>query len=296
MRIAQAREQFLQYLAVERECSEATITAYRSDLACFAGFVEEQHIADEVERLRPEDLASFMQRLRQRDLAAQTVARRMNCLRSLFRFLQIKGKLDINPCGSISVPKKPRRLPTYLSVGECQRLLAATDTNYYVMLAFRDRAALSLLVYTGIRRSELLNLRLSDVDLQARWLRVTEGKGGKPRVVPLVAPAIAATGDWLEMRPECDHDYLLCGLSRKPLGRKGLYELFSKTLDNAGIQRPGITIHSLRHTFASLLLQNGCDLVSIQRMLGHASLESTAVYVHLDMASLREAVQNHPLS
>lgn len=296
MDIEEAREQFLQYLEAERGASEETIKAYRCDLRCFARFVAEEQMTDKAGQLTAGQLVQFMQHLQHQGLASQTVARRMNCLRSMFKFLQLKGNVEANPCASVSVPKKPRKLPTYLSTEECKRLLAATDRNYYVMLAFRDRAALSLLLHTGLRRGELLNLHLSDIDLQARWLRVTEAKGGKDRVIPLVAAVIAAISDWLEMRPRCDHDSLLCGLTRKPLGRKGLYRLFRKALKNADIHRSDITLHSLRHTFASLLLQNGCDLVSIQRLLGHASLESTAVYLHLDMASLHEAVAHHPVS
>jgi len=115
------------------------------------------------------------------------------------------------------------------------------------------------------------------------------------RMVPLVPEAIEAVRDWLEFRTDCHHRCLFCTLTRKPLGRNGLHALFRKALRNAAICRPGITLHSLRHSFASLLLKNGCDLVSIKELLGHASLESTSIYLHVERAALQEAVARHPL-
>jgi len=114
------------------------------------------------------------------------------------------------------------------------------------------------------------------------------------RLVPLVPEAIGAVEDWLEFRPVCKHRFLFSTLTRKPLGRHGLQDLFRKALMSAGITRPGISVHTLRHTSATLLLRNGCDLMSIKEMLGHASLESTAIYLHVDMASLQAAGAKHP--
>jgi len=201
-----------------------------------------------------------------------------------------------NPCAPIIIPKPQRKIPVCLSSEECRRLLESTDHNHYMMLAFRDRAVLAVLVYAGIRRAELLNIRFADLDLEAGRLRISRGKGNRWRFVPLVREAVEAIRDWLELRPECNTDHLFTTISRRPLGVHGIQALFRKAVSHAGIDRPGVTIHSVRHSFASMLLAAGCDLVSIQELLGHASLETTSIYLHVDQARLRDAVAMHPLA
>ena len=292
MRIEEAREHFLSYLEAERGYSPLTVSTYRSDIG---QFMSHQGKARQVEGVRTCDLREFMVSLQARGLQASTIARRINCLRSFFKFLWTNDYMATNPCMKITTPKTPRKLPTVLTEDECRALLDSAYQCHYTMLGFRDRAVLSLLVYTGIRRQELLDITLDDIDLEQRWLRVRRGKGNKMRMVPLVPEAIEAVRDWLEFRTDCHHRCLFCTLTRKPLGRNGLHALFRKALRNAAICRPGITLHSLRHSFASLLLKNGCDLVSIKELLGHASLESTSIYLHVDIAALQEAVAKHPL-
>ena len=186
-----------------------------------------------------------------------------------------------HPLARVATPKKQKQIPMYLSFEECQRLLDATDKNHLFLLAFRDKAMLGTFIYTGIRRGELLALTMADVDFEARTLAVRNGKGGKGRVIPLYDELIELLRDWLELRPQCEH---------------GLQEAFHRAKKAAGIDREGVTIHTLRHTFASSLLQNGADLVSIQRLLAHSSLDTTAIYRHVQMDGLREAVDKHPLS
>jgi len=296
MQFEQAVEQFLYWLEIERECSPLTIEAYQSDARQFRAFLSDVGIDHDTKAITSDVVRQFIAEMKGRGLSPQTIARRINCLRSLWRFLNITGLETTNPCIAVTVPRKRRSLPTFLSVDECRAMLGATETNHYAILAFRDRAALSLLMCAGLRRSELLDLLVSDIDVDAGWVRVRRGKGGRPRMVPLVGEAVPAVRDWLELRPECGHDRLLTTLSRKPLGKNGLQVLFHKALRNSGIMRPGLTLHSLRHTFASLLLQNGCDLLSIQKMLGHASLDTTAIYLHVGMKTLQEAALRHPLA
>lgn len=196
----------------------------------------------------------------------------------------------------MSTPKLRRRVPNYLTPDECRRFLKATDENHFFDLAFRDRAILATLLYTGIRRSELVALRLTDVDLETRTLTVRHGKGGRSRVVPLRDDLIALLRDWLELRPDGDHDLLFTNRIGQPLGKHGLQEAFRRAVRAAAIERRGVSIHTLRHTFASTLLQNGADLVSIQTLLGHTSLDTTAVYLHVQMDGLREAVERNPVA
>ena len=296
MTIQEARERFLSYLEAERGYSPLTIVAYRSDIRQFLEFFHGEQVGVSVENIETSDIRDFVASLQAKGLKPPTISRRINCLRSFFGFLWDNEYVSSNPCMRISTPKKQRKLPTVLTEGECRALLDAAYDCHYTMLGFRDRAVLSLLIYTGVRRQELLDLTLDDVDLEQRWLTVRRGKGNKMRLVPLVPEAIWAVADWLEFRPDCTHERLFATLTGRPLGRHGLQDLFRKALQNAGISRSGVTVHSLRHTFASLLLKNGCDLMSIKEMLGHASLESTAIYLRVDLSTLRTNIARHPLS
>jgi len=196
----------------------------------------------------------------------------------------------------VSTPKLRRKVPNYLTPDECRRLLKATEQNHFFDLACRDKALIATLRYTGVRRAELLALDITDLDFEARTLTVRHGKGGRSRVVPLRDDLIALIRDWLELRPKCDHDRLFTNRIGQPLGKHGLQDAFPRAKAAAEIERDGVTLHTLRHTFASALLQNGADLVSIQTLLGHASLDTTAVYLHVQMDGLREAVERNPIS
>ena len=296
MTIREAREHFLSYLEAERGYSPLTITAYRSDIKQFTAHLDGKGSIPTVKDVRTSDVREFVFSLRAQGLKPQTIARRINCLRSFFNFLWTNEYVATNPCLKITTPKKARTLPTVLTEEESRALLEAAYQSHYTMLGFRDHAVFGLLLYTGVRRQELLDLTLDDIDLKEGWLRVRRGKGMKMRLVPLVPEAASAVQDWLEFRPQCSHHYLLTTLTGKPLGRHGLQNLFRKALRTAGIVRPGVTIHSLRHTFATLLLRNGCDLMSIKEMLGHASLESTSIYLHVNEPTLKAAIAQHPLS
>jgi len=296
MTLQEARERFLSHLSAERGYSPLTIVAYQSDLNQFIDHQATRAASLRVAEIGTSDIREFVAALAERGLKAPTITRRINCLRSFFGFLVTNDYLAADPTIGIRSPKKARKLPVTLTEQECRRLLDAAYQSHYTMLGFRDRAVLSLLLYTGLRRQELLELDLDDVDLRQGWLRVRRGKGSKMRMVPLALEAISAIEDWLEFRPQCRHQGLLATLTGKRLGRHGLQALFRKALLNAGIMRPGLTVHSMRHTFASLLLRSGCDLMSIKEMLGHASLESTAIYLHIEMSSLKVAMNRHPLA
>ena len=149
--------------------------------------------------------------------------------------------------------------------------------QYYTSLAGRDRAALSLLIYAGIRRQELLDLTLGDVDLAEGTLRVVRGKGNKTRLLPLVSEAQEVIAQWLEQRPQNGHKALLTGRDGRPLGTHGLNLLFHRAADKAGLKRDGVTLHTLRHSSATTLLHKQGDLVSLRRLLAHSMLESAAI-------------------
>ena len=204
--------------------------------------------------------------------------------------------MDANPCRKVSAPKSGERLPEYLTPDECEALLDATGEQHYHSLAVRDRTALSLLIYTGLRRHELISIDVADIDLTEGTLRVRRGKGDKSRIIALVEEARRAVRGWLKVRPQVEHGRLLTGRDGQALGAHGLNLLFRRAMRRAGLDRKGVTLHTLRHSFATMLLHSQVDLISLQRLLGHSSIGSTAIYLHVDMTRPRKAVDAHPMA
>ena len=295
MLIEEVAREFFVYLDAEKGCSRATIEAYASDLKLFTEFLVERGQKIEVELVTAEVLREYLADMSARGLSASTRGRRLYSLRSLWHYLEVTEKVTENPCRRVSAPRRHEHVPTSLSVAECARLLAACEDNHYTDLAFRDRAILTVLIYEGLRRGELVGLGLGDVDLDAMMLTVRRAKGGSWRVLPLAGAAADAVSDWLELRPRCDHSALFTTRGGRPISVKDLQRMFRRTVSRAGIGSDRVTLHSLRHTFALLLLREGVDVRSLQRLLGHRSLETTAQYLHLQTDDLRAAVDRHPL-
>jgi site-specific recombinase XerD len=297
MRLDDLHEEFLTYLEVERDYSPLTAMAYRSDFRAFLHFLKAAGLLPHLRQMDRSVVRRYVVWLKSHGLKASTVARHINSLRSFWDYLRESQYTEADPFFRISLPRRPEEVPPHLTAEEAEALLAAAGRQICVFNAFRDTAVLSLFLYTGIRRSEALNLRLSDLDLAGGTLQVVAGKGRKSRVLPLLPEVCTALSDWLELRPEnCGHDRVFTCKWGAPLSKRGLASCLNRALSKAGIARPGITLHSLRHTFACLLLKGGCDLYSLQRMLGHTRLDTTATYLHATVEDLRQAVGMHPLS
>jgi len=296
MSIEEAAELFLTYIEHERGCSAATAVAYGSDVAALLRYLAQEEIEPCVESLTAQVLRRYVSWLSRSGYSPATIARRIYAISSLYKYLVNYGYAATNPCGQVMLPKKAKRMPAVLTLEEARRVLEVADNHECPWIGFRNRAMIAVFLFCGLRRQELADLKLSDVDLRSRWLKVRRGKGGKCRSIPLTPEVAEAISDWLEFRPEVDHDYLLTGLGGGRLEKGGLRGAFRRVAKQAGVYRKGVTLHTLRHTFASLLLQEGCDLVSIQELLGHADLSTTAIYLHLDAAHLQGAVERHPLS
>lgn len=295
MLIEDAAREFFVYLDAEKGCSPATIEAYQSDLKLFLAFLRGVGCPPTVDTVTPDLLRKYLAHMSAGGLSPATRARRLYSLRSLWGYLENAGVVSGNPCRRVSAPRRRQQLPNYLSVEECARLLAACEDNHYVNLAFRDRAILCALIYQGLRRAEVLGLQLRDVDTEAMTLLVRRGKGGKSRMMPLAEPAADAIADWLEFRPTCAHSYLFTTRGDRSMSAKDLQRMFRRTVARSGIEREGVTLHTLRHTFATLLLREGVNVRALQRLLGHSSIETTALYLHLETDDLRDAVARHPL-
>lgn len=281
MRIEAAAEQFLRHLVVERGCSSLTAVAYRSDMRKLVEYLEQAGIEADVEGLTPIVLRRFVSFLAGKGYNPATIARRLCAVSSMFKYLISYGHADSNPCASVVAPKRQRKMPAVLSTEEARRVLRAAEEHTNPDMGFRNRAIVATLLFCGLRRAELVALKVADVDVRSEWLKIRTGKGGKGRSIPLVGEVRDALADWLELRPQVSHDYLFTGFTGQRLGNNGVSRMFQRVAEKADVLREGVSLHTLRHTFASLLLQQGSDLVAIQEPLGHADLSSTAIYLHL---------------
>jgi integrase/recombinase XerD len=290
---------FLAYLELERGLSRNTLEAYRTDLFQFGGHLERTGIG--ALEAGHADLTAFVNELGagadgRRPVGPATVQRKVACLRSFYRHLRREGILATDPTADLRAPKKGQRLPQVLSRGEVGRLLAAPSGTE--PSALRDRALLELMYACGLRASEAVGLELGDVDLEAGVLR-TYGKGAKERLVPVGREAVGAVRAYLERgRPRLVSDPAVAAvfLNRRggPLTRQGLYKIVQRHARAAGLDHK-MSPHTLRHTFATHLLAGGCDLRSVQEMLGHADIATTQIYTHLSAERLKDAYHSaHP--
>jgi integrase/recombinase XerD len=286
---------YLAYLAVERGLAENSLAAYRRDLRRTAGFLKQAGAGSfpEVNRAL---VARLLFWLREERLAPRTVARHIASLRGLFRYLLAQGHMKEDPTAHLESPSPWARLPGVLSQDEVERLLAAPLTSGHA--GIRDKAMLELLYAAGLRVSELVTLRLADVDLEVGYVRC-HGKGSKERVVPLGGEAQS----WVRRYLASARPLLAKGqsspslfLSRfgRPLTRQGFWKLLRAYGAAAGIDRR-VTPHTLRHSFATHLLERGADLRAVQMMLGHADISTTQIYTHVSRSHLKAVYDRyHP--
>jgi integrase/recombinase XerD len=290
---------FLAYLEFERGLSRNTLEAYRSDLLQFGAFLARREA--DVFAAGHNDLAAFLTDLAtgapgRPPVAPATLQRKAACLRSFYRHLRREGVVTADPSAELRTPRKSQRLPHVLTRGEVTKLLAAPDVTDPGGL--RDRALLELMYACGLRASEAVALRVGDVDLDNAVLRA-HGKGSKERIVPIGREAVGAVKTYLHRgRPA------LVGLGTAPelfvnrrgtgLTRQGLYKIVRRYARTAGLEGK-MSPHTLRHTFATHLLAGGCDLRSLQEMLGHADVATTQIYTHLSADRLKDVYfKAHP--
>jgi integrase/recombinase XerD len=290
---------FLAYLELERGLSLHTIAAYGADLAQLGRFFATRGI--DAASATHSDLALFLSELatpgeQRAPVSAATLQRKAACLRSFYRHLRREGALEHDPTADLRGPAKDRRLPKVLTRDEVNKLLSSPAGSE--PLALRDRAALELMYACGLRISEAVGLLVGDVDLQEGMLRA-RGKGSKERIVPVGRKAVAAVTRYVRHgRPELVGEqveaHLLLNHRGRGLTRQGLYAIVQSHARRAGLAQR-MTPHTLRHTFATHLLSGGCDLRSLQEMLGHADLATTQVYTHLSSDRLRDVYfEAHP--
>jgi integrase/recombinase XerD len=283
---------FLAYLELERGLSRNTLEAYRSDLQQFGEFLTRRAV-DPLD-VEPNDLRAFVSELangtRQRTaVAPATLQRRIACLRSFYRFLRREHVLETDPTTELRAPRSRVRLPKVLTRDEVAHLLAQPRGSAPTVL--RDRALLETMYACGLRASEAIALELSQIDLDGGIVKA-RGKGSKERIVPIGSKAIQALRAYLDKgRPRLvgvrDEPRVFVNARGGGLTRQGLYKIVQRHARTAGLARR-MSPHTLRHTFATHLLAGGCDLRSLQEMLGHADIGTTQVYTHLSADRLRD--------
>jgi integrase/recombinase XerD len=289
---------FLAYLEFERGLSRNTLEAYRSDLLQFGRFLAERGV--EATEAGHAEVSAFLTRLATgvgRPAASPaTVHRKAACLRSFYRHLRRESQVGHDPTAEVASPRRSRRLPQVLTRGEVTRLLA--QPRGAEPAALRDRALLELMYACGLRASETIGLELDDVDLDEQVLRA-RGKGSKERLVPVGRAACAALRAYLERgRPRLvgqrEVTHVFVNFRGAALTRQGLYKIVRRHALAAGLAEK-MSPHTLRHTFATHLLAGGCDLRSVQEMLGHADVATTQLYTHLSSERLKDVYfRAHP--
>jgi integrase/recombinase XerD len=286
-------DQFIHHLRVEKGLAKNTIESYSRDLLRYFAFLEKSCLlplkASQI------DIMEYVSSLAG-SLSMRSIARNLSSLKVFYRFLVSDGKIETNPARLISNPKLPRRLPEVLSGEEVERLLAAPDAQ--TSRGIRDRAMLELLYASGLRVSELVGLRVAGINLEAGWVR-TLGKGSKERMVPMGSKAQQSLKEYLaDSRPSLlkkrSSSYLFVTSRAKPMSRQAFWKIIKRCGGRAGISKE-ISPHSLRHSFASHLLEHGADLRSVQIMLGHSDISTTQIYTHVTRERLKQIHEKyHP--
>jgi integrase/recombinase XerD len=288
-------ERFQEYLALEDGASPRTLEAYGRDLERMTVWCGTKAVAAPA-ALTPALLRDFVYHLKDIGLSPASIRRSVSAMRTYFKFMIGEGQMQSDPSERLETPRKWRTLPEVLTVDEVARVLGAVSLDE--PLVFRDRAMLELAYGAGLRVSEWIDLGVQDLMLDDGVLRVF-GKGSKERLVPIGRTAIGAVGMYLrELRPRLERGEgkgrLFLNARGKPLSRMGAWKILRKYVQIAGIEKH-VSPHTLRHSFATHLLEGGADLRAVQEMLGHADISTTQIYTHVDREYLRSVhKQFHP--
>ncbi len=288
-------DSYLTFLMIEKGLAGNTIENYRRDLLRFAAYMDRKE-NQSPHQAQGETILRYLIHLREEGLSARSRARHLVSLRGFFTYLQREGSIEENPVKHVALPKIGLKLPDVLSVAEVNALLAAVDTRKTT--GVRDAAMLELLYAAGLRVSELIGLGLTDVNLEAGFVKVV-GKGGKHRVVPIGSHARSRIQEYLQHgRPLLLKNHISPALfvarAGRPMTRQGFWKLLRKVALAAGLSKK-VTPHSLRHSFATHLLEGGADLRSVQMMLGHEDISTTQIYTHITQSRLKEIhTRHHP--
>lgn len=291
MRKVEAVDNFFKYIKIEKNFSENTIINYKNDLKQFFNFVLKSKIND----FQNVDIRGFIVHLSSKKYSKASVERKIATLKSFFNYLKREGTLKVNPAENISFPKKDKKLPRFLEVNEINYFLDNIKGDR--LEDIRDKAILETLYSTGIRVSELVNLNVQDVDFQNSLIKVL-GKGSKERIVPIGSKALDSIENYIKNRKSKfnNNEVLFVNKKGKKINVRTVRYRLNKLTIKYGLSKH-ISPHSIRHSFATHLLDKGADLRSIQELLGHANLTTTQIYTHVTTERLKEVYsKSHPRS
>ncbi|MBO0428181.1 site-specific tyrosine recombinase XerD [Vagococcus fluvialis] len=289
-------EEYLHYLKIERGLSENTIQSYKRDLSQYFSFLDEKEISS-WEQVNRYLVLDFLEFLRNEGKSSATIIRMVSSLRKFHQFLRQERMTDNDPMQHIDTPKKTQRLPKTLSIKEVEKIIESPDTND--ALGIRDRAILEVMYATGLRVTELITLKLDDLHLSLGLLQ-TVGKGDKERIIPLGDVAIKWVNLYLEKsRPELlaknkkdKTSILFLNYKGEGFTRQGIWKNLKVYVTQAGIEKE-VTPHTLRHSFATHLLENGADLRVVQELLGHADISTTQIYTHISKKRMADVYKTY---
>lgn len=287
-------EKFVRYLDIEKNASKHTILNYTVDLCDFKNFLKETSF----EKADYLALRKYLAHLKGKQLSNRSIGRKLSCLRRFYKFLFAEGLMKNNPASMLSSPKQDKKLPIFLTEEEVVRLIEAPSQD--TELGVRDRAILETLYSTGMRVSELVSLNVSDIEAIGDTVKVL-GKGKKERLLPVGRPAVRAIETYLATRKSkrqkkqnLENAPLFLNKNYTRLSDRGVRKIINKYITIASLQA-GISPHTLRHSFATHLLNKGADLRSVQELLGHANLATTQIYTHLTTERLKSVYDKaHP--
>lgn len=289
-------EEYLHFLKIERGLSANTIESYQRDLKQYQHYLEQEKITDltQVDRYV---ITTFLHQLKNEGKSSATLTRMITSLRRFHQFLRQEKKLDHDPMQHIETPKKAQTLPKTLSIQEVEKLIETPDTS--TILGIRDRTILEVMYATGMRVSELVNLKMEDLHLTLGLIQ-TIGKGDKERIIPLGDLALQWLERYLEeSRPALlnkkatvEVPYVFLNHHGQGFTRQGIWKNLRKLVQLAGIKQT-VTPHTLRHSFATHLLENGADLRIVQELLGHADISTTQIYTHITKQRMTKVYQEH---
>ncbi len=286
-------ESFLRYLLIDKNYSLNTKEAYANDLRKYFNYMQEHHIS--FKNIKRQDILNYLKDLKEGQISEKTISHHLTVIRSFYKFLLLEKIVSDNPAKLIELPKIRKSLPSVLTEEEVSKLLSFSPKNSY---EYRNKAILELLYASGLRVSELIHLTFSDIDLEASMIRVY-GKGKKERLIPIGEYATTALKIYIEnhrsfLIKKERSDYLFLNNHGKMITRQGVFKMLKQLAKEMKIQ-VNFSPHTLRHSFATHLLNHGADLRSIQELLGHSDISTTQIYTHVTSEKMKEDYQKyHP--
>ena len=285
-------EAFLEYLLIDKKYSEHTISSYQNDLIKYENFMKKNN--KDLNKIKKDDIAKYLKYLSKEKLSSNSISHNISSIKSFYKFLTITDGSYNNPVLHVKSPKKPKKIPSALSEGEIDKLLDIEIKDNY---SIRNKAMLELIYSSGLRVSELISLKIYNIDISSNFLKA-DGKGCKERLIPIGDIAMKYLNNYLKIRVSFlkkeNNDFLFLNNLGKGMTRQGFFKIIKKLANEKKIKKD-ISPHTLRHSFASHLLNNGADLRVIQELLGHSDISSTQIYTHIENNVLKDNYHDsHP--